>query len=223
MPQLDVTLKIPLTGSPVPTLCSVHATDERGHYGDSRFRGNCSGALIRDVLQYFAPKTCLDPMEGSGTCRDVCRELDIAYHGSDLSDGGDALELGQLAESGSLYDFVWLHPPYWDMVLYNEDPRCLSQCESLHEYLTRLSDVIRNCLMVLKPCGHLAILIGDITRRGVCYQLPFETWRLATEDHDLHLAVPEIIRFQHGATSTGREYTHKFIPRLHDVLMIFRR
>lgn len=223
MPRIDVSLEIPKTGSPVPGLCSVHATDGRGQYGDPSFRGNCSGALIRDVLEYFQPNTCLDPMEGSGTCRDVCQELGIHYDGFDLSGGFDALELENYSGAGILYDFIWLHPPYWDLLKYNDDPRCLSRVKTLGNFLDKLIVVIGNCLAVLSRNGHLAILIGDITRRGNCSQLPFLTWQLASLHHGLRLAVPEIIRLQHGATSTKREYAHAFIPRLHDVLMIFKQ
>ncbi len=222
MPKLDVSLEIPVTGSPVPTLCSVHATDGRGEFGDPRFPGNCSGALIRDVLEFFQPQTCIDPMEGSGTCRDVCRELGIHYDGFDLSGGFDALDRNNYSNGGIKYEFVWLHPPYWDMIKYSDDTRCLSQGKSLGDFLEKLSVVLENCLSVLAHNGNLAILMGDITRRGDCYELPFYTWIVA-KCLGLRLLGPEIMRLQHGATSTRREYTHAFIPRLHDVLMIFKR
>src|SRR3954447_2215477 len=80
----------PVTASPVPWLTSIHATPGRGEYGDPHYRGNCSGLLIRDLLSYYKPKRVLDPMEGGGTCRDVCRELGIAYEGRDLRTGFDA-------------------------------------------------------------------------------------------------------------------------------------
>jgi hypothetical protein len=162
-------------------------------------------------------------MEGSGTCRDVCQELGIHYDGFDLSGGFDALELENYSGAGILYDFIWLHPPYYNMLKYNDDPRCLSRVEALGNFLDKLIVVIGNCLAVLSRNGHLAILIGDITRRGNCCQLPFLTWQLASLHHGLRLAVPEIIRLQHGATSTKREYAHAFIPRLHDVLMVFKQ
>jgi len=43
----------PRTGSPVPWLTTIHATNGRGRYGDARYRGNCSGLLIRDLLCYY--------------------------------------------------------------------------------------------------------------------------------------------------------------------------
>src|SRR4051794_20461596 len=75
---------IPESGSPVPWLTSIHGTPGRGNYGDAGYRGNCSGLLIKDLLQFYRPRRVLDPMEGSGTCRDVCREVRIEYVGGDI-------------------------------------------------------------------------------------------------------------------------------------------
>ena len=78
---------IPRTPSPVPWLTSLHATEGRGAYGHSAFRGNCSGLLIHDLLRFFRPRRVLDPMTGSGTCRDVCVELEIPCVSFDLQQG----------------------------------------------------------------------------------------------------------------------------------------
>ena len=221
MPKIDLSLEIPSTTSPVPTLCSVHATDDRGGYGDSRFPGNCSGELIADLLDYFNPKHVLDPMEGSGTCRDVCLDLEIEYCGFDLSSGFDATNPDQFEGAGP-FDFIFLHPPYFDMIRYHSDARCLSQCRSLDEFLLKLGDVIANCEKVLASNGKLTILIGGYTRNGTYPGLPFHTFQLVTS-LGLSLACPEIIRLQHGATSTAKRYKSCFIPRLHDVCMVFHR
>gem|GEM_PF-5336457 len=67
----------PQNASPVPELTSIQSSVYRGPYGNSRYRGNCDGYIIRNLLRYFRPRTVLDPMCGSGTCRDVCCELGI--------------------------------------------------------------------------------------------------------------------------------------------------
>jgi hypothetical protein len=162
-------------------------------------------------------------MEGSGTCGDVCQELGIHYDGFDLSNGFDALDPENFSAGGVLYDFVWLHPPYWSMIQYNGDAQCLSQAETLGSFLEKLSVVIKNGLSVMSQRGHLGILIGGLNQRGKHFGLAFETWKMATEVHELELAVPEIVRLQHGNTSSKRKYAHAFIPCVHDTLMIFKR
>jgi hypothetical protein len=210
----------PVTASPVPWLTSIHATPGRGEYGNPNYRGNCSGLLIRDLLQFFKPRRVADPMEGGGTCRDVCRELGIPYEGRDLRAGFDATQPDSFRDLGT-FDFVWLHPPYFQMVRYNEaEPRCLSNAPTVDAFVTGLRSVLRNCRGVLNPGGKIAVLMGDGKHQGRYLGLPFRTFE-AAEAEGLSLAAPEIVRFGHGSTSSRRTYSTAFIPRLHDVCLVF--
>lgn len=212
----------PKSTSPVPWLTSIHGTPGRGDYGDANYRGNCSGLLIRDLCLYYKPRRVLDPMTGSGTCRDVCNELGIACTSLDLRAGIDASSANAFQELGK-FDFVWLHPPYWKMVHWSNDPRCLANAPTLGDFLQRLRSVIRNCASVLEPGGVLAVLMGDYRDRGNYLALPFRTMNIAAAE-GLELAAPEIIRFSHGTTSARQsEYAFSFIPRLHDVCLVLRQ
>ena len=213
--------RIPITTSPVPWLTSIHARPGRGAYGDSGYRGNCSGLLIEDLLRFFRPNSVFDPMTGSGTCRDVCSALGISCVSFDLHSGFDATTEEGYAGLGP-FDFVWLHPPYWQIVRYGSDPRCLSNAPTLGEFLGRLQAVIRNCVSVLSPRGKLAVLMGDYKHNGEYLALPFRTMGLAHRE-GLRLACPVIVRFQHGATSSSRTYSTSFIPRLHDVCLVLEK
>ena len=212
----------PKTGSPVPWLTSIHATPGRGDFGDPAYRGNCSGLLIRDLLLFYRPGRVLDPMQGGGTCRDVCASLGIPYEGRDLKTGFDATRPESFAGLGT-FDFIWLHPPYWNMVRYNErDGRCLSSAHSVHGFVRALRAVLRNCRTALAPGGHLAVLMGDGKHEGRYLALPFRTMNAAVAE-GYWLAAPEIIRFGHGATSSNKVYRSSFIPRLHDVCLVLER
>jgi len=211
----------PRNRSHVPHLTSIHASPQRGPYGDERYRGNCGGFLIRDLLNYHRPDSVLDPMSGSGTCADVCRELGIPYHILDLRRGADAADPATYASVGK-FDFVWMHPPYWKMITYNDDPRCLSRAGTLDEFLERMQAVIRNCRDVLTPRGRLAILIGGFSERGRYMPLAQLTMMRAIEE-GLWPDCIEIIRLQYGNTSSRRSYSSSFIPGLHDTCMVFRR
>lgn len=214
-------LTVPRTGSPVPWLTSLHARPGRGRYGNAAFPGNCSGLLIHDLLSYYRPKFVLDPMTGSGTCRDVCRELQIHCQSFDLSSGFDATDRASF-ESLYFYDFIWLHPPYWRLIRYGNHPRCLSNAATLPEFISGLKAVIRNCLSMLAPEGRLAILMGDMKYQGRYCALPFRTFNAAVGE-GLWLDAPEIIRASHGASSSKKTYRTVFIPRLHDICMVFRQ
>ncbi|MEZ6136998.1 MAG: hypothetical protein R3C53_19050 [Pirellulaceae bacterium] len=209
----------PVNGSPVPHLTSIHAARRRGPYGSSRYRGNCGGYLIRDLLQYYRPKHVLDPMMGSGTCHDVCRELKIACTSMDIKRGQDAADPASYVGIENV-DFVWMHPPYWKMIRYNDDANCLSNAPSLDIFLDRMGQVLENCHNVLSRRGKIAVLIGGFSDRGRYQPLPQLIMAKAIEQ-GLWPATTEIIRFQHGNTSSRKTYRSSFIPGLHDTCMVF--
>ena len=204
----------------MPWLTSIHSTVNRGPWGSHSYRGNCGGFLIKDLLQFFQPRLVLDPMTGSGTCRDVCRDLGIECTSFDLKAGQDASDPSSYADLPE-YDFAWLHPPYWRMVRYNDDPRCLSAAPSLEDFLDGLGTVLENCRSVLGPGGHVAVLIGGYEDRGRHIPLPALASATAIE-RGLWPACTDIVRFQHGNTSARRTYRSSFIPGLHDVCTVFK-
>lgn len=211
--------RAPRNGSPVPHLTSLYHFDRTGKYGDAKYPGNCGGNLIKDLLKYFKPFSVLDPMSGSGTCRDVCRELGIYCWSSDIHDGADACDAS--AFPPACFQFCWIHPPYWRQKLYSSDPRDLSQVPTLDAFLARYKLLLQNCCRSLTPDGKLAVLMGDYVDREVGFvPLTYFTKRLAFEC-GLKQSVTDIIRFSHGASSSTKVYRTSFIPGLHDVCMVF--
>lgn len=209
----------PVNASPVPHLTSLYHHDARGEYGRRDYPGNCGGHLIRDLLTFCGPTTVLDPMTGSGTCRDVCNELGLLCWSSDLHEGVDACAPG--AFTPGTFDFCWLHPPYWRQKLYTQDPRDLSRTPTLEAFLERYRQLIVSCARALAPGGRLAILMGDYHDREAGFvPLGYHTKRLAFEA-GLRQCCTDIIRFSHGASSGRKVYRSSFIPGLHDVCSIF--
>ena len=82
-------------------------------------------------------------MTGSGTCRDVCDELGIECVSFDIREGRDACDSQSYLDLGA-FDFVWLHPPYWRQKQYTHDPRDLSNCPSLLDFLIRYGFLIES-------------------------------------------------------------------------------
>ena len=222
LPAIALLPRAPLTTSPVPGLTSLYHKADRGSYGDPRYPGNCSGELIKDLLRYFKPTVVFDPMEGSGTCRDVCDELKIDCCTDDIRYGFDACDPKDFSFPAR-FDFIWAHPPYWRQKHYTNDVRDLSNAPTLTTFLQRYGQFIRNCGGALTPGGKLAILMGDYSDRdeGFC-PLVYHTKRFAFES-GLRQACTDIIRFSHGATSSAKVYRTSFIPGLHDVCSIFER
>jgi hypothetical protein len=193
-----VTLPLaPRNASPVAHLTSIHSSPFRGPYGSHRYPGNCGGYLIRDLLSYFKPTRVFDPMSGSGTARDVCRELSIEYFSADIRTGFDCQNPDHTQEAGT-FDFVWVHPPYYRQKVYSQDPRDLSTAPTLEAFLTALWQVICNCRDVLSPGGRMAILMGDYSDRELGFlPLTYYTKRLCF-DAGLVQRCTDIVRFQHS-------------------------
>ena len=215
----------PVNASPVPHLTSLYHFDRAGDYGDRSYPGNCGGGLIRDLLLYFRPKTVFDPMTGSGTCADVCRELAIPCLSKDIRDGFDATdpESFRTLPVGSRFDFIWAHPPYWRQKLYTEKSGDLSRTPNLDAFLERYAAFIANCADVMAPGGKFAILMGDYADHDAGFvPLTHHTKQLAFAA-GLPQHCTDIIRFSHGASSSRKTYRSSFIPGLHDVCMIFER
>jgi hypothetical protein len=214
--------RAPKTASPVPHLTSLYHFHRAGEYGDRKWPGNCGGNLIKDLLTYFKPSLVFDPMSGSGTCEDVCKELGIACMAWDIHTGYDACSTKEFAPT-EMFDFIWAHPPYWRQKLYADDPRDLSRSPTLEHFLRRYSQFLRNCAGSLKRGGKLVILMGDYSDREAGYvPLVYHTKRLAF-DAGLRQHCTDIIRFSHGASSSKKVYRSSFIPGLHDVCMIFEK
>lgn len=214
--------RAPKNTSPVPGLTSLYHKQYRGSYGRSDYPGNCSGEFIKDVLRYFQPKRVLDPMTGSGTCADVCRELTIPCVSGDIRTGFDACDESSYEGLGT-FDFIWLHPPYWRQKPYTRDERDLSNCPNVEAFLNRYHRLILTCESVLAPGGHLAILMGDYSDREAGFvPLTYHTKRLGFAV-GLRQACTDIIRFQHRNTSSTKSYRSAFIPGLHDVCTIFQK
>jgi len=212
----------PRTASPVPHLTSLYHNAVAGDYGNRSYPGNCGGNLIKDLLLYFRPQTVADPMTGSGTCQDVCNELDIPCTSGDIHQGFDACDQ-QGFRSTDRFDFIWAHPPYFRQKLYAADPRDLSRARSFDEFLVRYGQFIRNCAQALAPQGKLAVLVGDYTDREAGFlPLVYHTKRLAF-DAGLRQHCTDIVRFSHGASSSKKVYRSVFIPGLHDICCIFEK
>lgn len=213
--------RAPRNASPVPHLTSLYHNSEPGDYGRRSYPGNCGGNLIKDLLRFYRPKSVFDPMTGSGTCRDVCRELGVYCWSSDLHEGQDACDPSAFPRE--CFEFAWVHPPYWRQKLYTDDPRDLSRTPTLEAFLARYRLLLANCAGALAPGGRLAVLMGDYSDRAAGFvPLTHHTKVLAFE-LGLRQCATDIIRFSHGASSSRKVYRSSFIPGLHDTCMIFEK
>src|SRR5699024_5343078 len=97
---------------------SIISYENRGAWGDSSYRGNTSGHVIKDLIQQFNPnpRKFIEVFSGGGTGRDVAKTLNLNSLHLDLNNGWDALV--DDIQYGA--DFIFSHPPYWNMINYQK-------------------------------------------------------------------------------------------------------
>ncbi len=78
---------------------------------------------------------------------------------------GDSAKLNFNALCESLgikkVQFVIMHPPYWDIIKFSDDPQDLSNTSSLSDFLTSFGKVIDNATRHLEKNRYCAVVIGD--------------------------------------------------------------
>ncbi len=193
-------------------------------WGESRFRGNCDGRLFKNLVLRYGATRVADPMMGSGTTRDVIDGLNgtgrynIHYWGADLRSGFD-LRTDSLPGP---FEFLWLHPPYWNIIRYSDDdPRDLSTYSTYEQYYSALRQCLRNCYQAIAPNGRLAILVGDVRRKSA--YIPIVRDVLAMEG-ELGQLRSVIIKAQHNCSSNAKMYSHmEDVPIQHEYCVVFKK
>ncbi len=202
---------------------SLISYSNRGNWGNSSYRGNCSGFVIKDLIEHFypnsKPKKFVEVFSGGGTGLDVAKDLGItnSVH-LDLNNGWNAL----VSEMPTGSDFVFSHPPYWDIIRYETqrgsyDPDDLSNVMSYEEFIAKLDKVNAKIYQSLLNGGRHAFLIGDVRKKGKYYSIIKDmTWFGDLESH--------IIKAQHNCLSNNKAYSNNnFIPIVHEHLLVFKK
>lgn len=196
-----------------PSRCSL--------WGDSRYRGNCDGRLFKNLILRYHARKVADPMMGSGTTRDVVAGLNryklagVEYWGGDLRAGFDLTK----QELPGRYDFLWLHPPYWDIVRYSEDPGDLSNIGDYQHFRNLLMTCLKRCYNALEPGGRMAVLIGDVRRQGKYKAIIRDVLNFP---HGEIRSV--IIKVQHNCTSDRKTYGKLEDPPIkHEYCVVWRK
>ncbi len=203
---------------------SILSFPARGPWGQYSYRGNCSGFVQKSLIDYFKPSYFVDPAEGSGTSRDVCRQMGIKYTGLDLKTGFNLLKDKLKDRLEGNPDFIFFHPPYGEMVQYSGcvwgavHPDDLSRCGNTDDFLSKLEIALMNIYDPLKSGGHYAVLIGDMRKNG-----EYISWQADIIAIGLGKLKNILIKAQHNCFSSNTSYSGSFVPIQHEYLLVFMK
>lgn len=210
-------------------MSSIISYPERGHWGKSNYRGNCSGHVYKDLYQATRPNFVVDPCVGGGTSVEVAHDMGIEAIGLDLHSGFNLLSDSILSAAGKPSDLCVSHFPYYDMIVYGGNvhqvihPDDLSRCESVDDFIEKCHLALLNQREAVRPGGYYATLIGDLRRQGKYYS--FQSDFIARMPADELRSV--IIKAQHNCWSDGQNYQGRFnkgLPRImHEYLIVWQR
>lgn len=209
---------------PAPFSSSVISFPDRGPWGKSNYRGNCSGHVQRGLIGTFRPSHFCDPSEGGGTSRDVCREIGLKYTGLDLRDGFNIVADRLRDRVEAAPDFIFWHPPYGEMIKYSGNmwgeahPDDLSRCGNGDEFMAKMELAIANIYDALASDGHYSVLIGDLKKNGA-----LTSWQSDIANLGIGTLKNIMIKMQHNCVSGRSNYSGNFIPTDHEYLLIFSK
>ena len=196
------------------------------------YRGNCSGLLIKDLIQQYRLQGLSDFMVGSGTTEQVVREEGLRGSFADLNRGYDmmSMDIPERAEN------IFWHPPYHDMIVYSGkqyDVReveartglpadtilanDLSRCASWEEFVKKMNYCMMKQFSALEKGGRMFVLVGDMKRRGKLYSMLCDIIKPGTLEQ-------VIIKAQHNCWSDRQSYSNQnFVPIVHEYLLVTRK
>lgn len=210
------------------TLTTVVSYPERGEGGNNRYRGNCTPKLVSDLIGHFGVSEICDYMCGSNTTGDAAASMGISSHTYDLHSGFDLLH----CDIPERPQFVFWHPPYWDIIKYSDvmyraadvqqrygyDPRQfdLSRIPTWEAFVKAMNYCMMKQFCALEKGGRMAVLVGDIKKKGRLFSMLFELTKPGTLEN-------VIIKTQHNCVSDRRSYSGRFIPIVHEYVLLVRK
>ena len=114
---------------------------------------------------------------------------------------------------------MWILPPYWNIIRYSDRPGDLSSCVDYEQFRDMLMVCLKRCYDALAPGGRLAVLIGDVRRKGRYTAIIKDVLNFPYGE-----IRSVIIKVQHNCTSNRKQYGKLEDPPIkHEYCVVFRK
>jgi len=135
--------------------------------GNNKYPGVTPAFIIWNLVQRYTQPGDLvvDPMAGSGTTIDVCKEQGRQVIGYDIAPAHPEViqnDARNIPLEDNSVDMVFIDSPYSDNIRYSDNPDCIGKisCED-ERFFEELEKVAKEAYRILKPGKVLGWLIGD--------------------------------------------------------------
>ena len=135
--------------------------------GNNKYPGVTPAFIIWNLVQRYTKPgdLVIDPMAGSGTTIDVCKEEGRQVIGYDIAPSHPEViqnDARNIPLDNNTVDLVFIDSPYSDNVKYNDHPDCIGKISCENElFFEELDKVAKEAFRILKPGKVLGWLIGD--------------------------------------------------------------
>lgn len=175
------------------SLWIINRRDKSGnHKGD--YHGNFIPQIPNQLMRRYTKENAwvLDAFLGSGTTLIECQKLhrngigieidpeilEVAKNRATTEEGNSQLEfingdsstvnLDAILKKNNIQNvqMILYHPPYWDIIKFNDLEDNLANAATLEEFLNKFSLVVDNTSKYLEEERYLGIVIGDIYRKS---------------------------------------------------------
>ncbi len=207
---------------------SIVSYPDRGQGGRNSYRGNCSPRMIEDIIEQYQIHGLSDYMVGSGTTEDVCKKAGVAGTFLDLNRGFDMMTMDIPERPDNIF-----------LILRTTISSCIRTKCIEHRILSIVMDLILEsttslvvmdgkilsrkmnycCLKqftAMEKGGRMFILMGDIKKKRKLYSMLLDIAKPGTVEQI-------IIKAQHNCVSDSRSYAGKFVPIVHEYLLVLRK
>jgi len=183
----------------------IHEKRDKSGAHQADYWGNFIPQIPNQFIRRYTKKDdlVLDAFAGSGTTLIECKRLGRNGIGVELNPEvvklakrniakektgnkekiklveGDSTKVNlkpELQKAGKkLVQFVFLHPPYWDIIKFSKKKNDLSNAKSVEEFLEMFGKVVDNTCSLLENGRYFAVVIGDKYSDGEWIPLGFYT------------------------------------------------
>jgi DNA modification methylase len=141
--------------------------------GSRHYAGATPSWIIWQLLTRYTREgdLVIDPMCGSGTTIDVCRDLKRRALGYDLAPSRPDIlraDARTIPVEDAKADFVFIDPPYSTHVRYSDDARCIGRLDAgadesrrENDYFASMRRVIGEIARILRPGRHMGLYVSD--------------------------------------------------------------